>query len=425
MSDTLSRILAYKRTEVEAARARLPEEELVARAEAAPPPRGFARALAGTAEEGRPALIAEVKKASPSKGLIRADFDPVAIARAYEAGGATCLSVLTDEPSFQGTLSDMTAAREATGLPVLRKDFFIDPYQVAEARAAGADAILVILAALDDDTARLLVEQAARFGMDALLEVHDERELQRALALPAHLVGINNRNLRTFETDLAVSERLSALVPDDRLTIAESGIFTHADVVRLRGHGIGAFLVGESLMREADVAAATRRLLTGAADGPAGLTHVAADGSARMVDVSDKAESRREAVAEGRVRMAAGTLEAIRAGDVKKGDVLGTARIAGIMAAKRTHELVPLCHPLPVSKVEVSLEPDGALPGIAITARVAVTGRTGVEMEALTAVSVAALTVYDMAKALDRSMTIEGVRLLRKSGGRSGDWRAD
>lgn len=262
MSDTLSQILAYKAEDVAARKAKRPLSAVESEARAAPPVRPFADALAAEAKTGF-ALIAEIKKASPSRGLIRADFNVPALAKAYADGGAACLSVLTDEPSFQGQDSFLVAARGACVLPVLRKDFMIDPWQVAESRALGADAILIIMAAVSDALARDLADAAASWKMDALAECHDEAEIDRALALPCKLIGVNNRDLRSFKTDLAVTERLALKVPRDRLLIAESGLSTHADLLRLAGAGAGAFLIGEALMRQADVATATRAMLQG------------------------------------------------------------------------------------------------------------------------------------------------------------------
>ena len=421
--DVLARICAETRANIVQAKARTSLDALRSQiGDRDDMPRGFGSALKVAVAQGRYGLIAEIKKASPSGGLIRPDFDPPALARAYRDGGAACLSVLTNAAHFQGSRGHLEAVRAAVDLPVLRKDFILDPWQVYESRAMGADCILLILAALTDTEARELEELARALDMDVLAEVHNEREVERALGLETQL----DRHQQPQSEDLghrsghhggAGAAGAARSLPDRRKRHPQP----RGPAPDCRG-GRAMFPGGrEPAARggrdSGNARAAERR------DMSQDFSHFDARGQAAMVDVGAKPVTERTATARARVTMLPATAALIRSGGAKKGDVLAVARIAGIMAAKRTSELIPLCHPLPISAVSLELAVAGDAVEIAATVRT--TGQTGVEMEALTAASVAALTVYDMCKSVDRGMRIEALRLTHKAGGKSGEFVQD
>jgi indole-3-glycerol phosphate synthase len=421
MTTKLQEIINYKKEEFSYRKEHTDESELNLSIDKQEKPRGFIKKLNNLKKLN---LIAEIKKASPSKGLIRKDFDPVELAMCYENGNASCLSVLTDERYFQGHNSYINQIKSNVKLPILRKDFIVDPWQIKESRSLGADCILLIMAALSLDDALLLENEAMDYGMDVLAETHTIEEIHMANKLKTKLIGINNRNLKTMEVDINTSLLLKKHIDPNKIIVAESGLKNHADLLLFKKNNIHNFLIGESLMKQQNHNSSNKKIIRSIKLKQDKLTHFDEDGNPSMVDINSKDMTKRIAIATGKIKMQSETLKKILNIKIKKGDVLTIAKIAGIMAAKKTEQLIPLCHSIPLSYVNVDLSPDTDNSCVNIRAEASLVGKTGVEMEAFTAVTIASLTIYDMCKSIDREMEITDIKLIHKSGGKSGEFNA-
>ncbi|MCH9781036.1 MAG: cyclic pyranopterin monophosphate synthase MoaC [Alphaproteobacteria bacterium] len=421
-TDFLKKVMAQKATEVEQLCRDNADKRFAALMERQPPPRPFHDALLPS----RRHIVAEIKPASPSAGIINSTVAPAAQAAIYAEAGASCLSVLTDATHFHGSLDHLVAARTACALPVLRKDFICHPIQVDEARAFGADAVLLIVKAVPEPVAHAVMTRAGELGMDILVEVNTAADVTIAKQLGARLILINNRNLETLEVDSQASVKLAPLFDDpDQIVIAASGYVDRDGLDATTAQsGINRFLIGEMLMRTTTPAEALRHLLDENPAVPAKptMTHLNPAGEAHMVDVGHKVAGHRRAIAAAKVTMSAEALTLLRENGLKKGDALASARIAGIMAAKKTSERIPLCHPIPISKISVDFAFLDAC-SLSVKVECHTFGQTGIEIEALDAASAAALTVYDMIKSVDRGAVISDLRLLEKAGGKSGHWQ--